>query len=575
MGEASLVNIMYSRFSLIVILTVLVACGGGASNSSTPTVIDPPTSQSIPTETTGVITGFGSVFINGVEYETDAASVSIDDDDNASETDLQLGMVVTLNGEINDDGKTGKANSIHYDEQLKGPLSSIDLAANTLIILEQTVVFDELTSLDNVVIAELVPGDFLEISGFFNLDGQLYATRIEKEDGESQVKVQGEIALLDTSSETFMLGELLIDYSVAEFVNFNKDDLADGQMVRVKGDVSAIVENVFQINQIKQKVEDEQHEDGDRRHLEGIITVFDSSTSFVVNGIHVITDENTEFEYGSPDSLALNVRVKLKGHYNNEGDLLAEEIRIHQRTNLKIEGQVQAIDVDASTITVLDVVFEVNEHTKMKDDSDSHDRFFNLADLSVGDTVEVKGFIDSNGHNIATKLTRDNEDAGGEIELKGTVSAIENFSFIVVEVWVQTDINTDFEGLHGDHLSQQAFFEQLQDGMLVEVKGHIVESHFIALKVEIKKNDVEGDDDEDHWTEFRGIVDEVAVDSLIVSDHMVVTTAQTQYEINDDEVSAEQFWQIIKIGDQVKVKGDVNDEGVITARAIELEEDDD
>lgn len=553
----------------------MVACGGGSSNSSTPTVIDPPTSQSIPTETTGVITGFGSVFVNGVEYETDAASVSTDDDDNASETDLQLGMVVTLNGEINDDGKTGKANSIHYDEQLKGPLSSIDLAANSLVILEQTVVFDELTSLDNVVIAELVPGDFLEISGFFNLDGQLYATRIEKEDGESQVKVQGEIALLDTSSETFMLGELLIDYSVAEFVNFNKDDLADGQMVRVKGDVSAIVENVFQINQIKQKVEDEQHEDGDRRHLEGIITVFDSSTSFVVNGIHVITDENTEFEYGSPDSLALNVRVKLKGHYNNEGDLLAEEIRIHQRTNLKIEGQVQAIDVDASTITVLDVVFEVNEHTKMKDDSDSHDRFFNLADLSVGDTVEVKGFIDSNGHNIATKLTRDNEDAGGEIELKGTVSAIENFSFIVVEVMVQTDINTDFEGLHGDHLSQQAFFEQLQDGMLVEVKGHIVESHFVALKVEIKMNDDEGDDDEDHWTEFRGIVDEVTVDSLIVSDHMVVTTEQTQYEINDDEVSAEQFWQIIKIGDQVKVKGDVNDEGVITARAIELEEDDD
>ena len=51
--------------------------------------------------TVGTITGFGSVFINGVEYETDSSEISTDDNDNASESDLQVGMIVSLTGSVN------------------------------------------------------------------------------------------------------------------------------------------------------------------------------------------------------------------------------------------------------------------------------------------------------------------------------------------------------------------------------------------------------------------------------------------------------------------------------------------
>ena len=102
---------------------ILMSCGGGSSNSSSdssnnpppPPVIEPPT-----TNTTGVITGFGSVFVNGVKFETSTTEISTDDNDAASESDLQVGMIVTLSGEISEDGATGTANSIHYEEQLKG-----------------------------------------------------------------------------------------------------------------------------------------------------------------------------------------------------------------------------------------------------------------------------------------------------------------------------------------------------------------------------------------------------------------------------------------------------------------------
>lgn len=477
-----------SIFSLAIAST-LAGCGGSSTSAtppSVPTVPTSPTSSATTTQITGVITGFGSVFINGVEYETDSAEVSTDDNAGASETDLHVGMVITLNGEVNEDGITGNASSIHYDEQLKGPLDSIDLIGNSLSVLGQTIFFDDLTSLDNVILIELIPGDFLEISGFFNADGNLYATRIEKETESTQLKVQGMVDMLDTVNKTFTLSSLTIDYSSAVFDDFVEADLADGQEIRVKGLSSALSNEVFVVSEIKLKESNEEHEDGDDKHTEGFITSFESNSSFIVNNIHVITDGNTEFEHGSVDSLLLNVRVKIKGEFNATGDLLAKEIRIHQRSNLNLEGAIQGVDLSLSTVTVLDVVFEVNNQTKMKDESDTGERFFDLADLTVGDFVEIKGFIDNKGNNIATKMKRENEDDDNETELKGTVSNIIDFSFDIVGVNVNTNENTLFEGTDGDDVTQATFFEQLQDDMLVEVKGQIENGIFVAFKVEIE-----------------------------------------------------------------------------------------
>ena len=321
---------------LLLITSTLIGCGGSSSTNSTS-----PTSTST-TQVTGVITGFGSVFLNGVEYETDFAEISTDDNAGASETDLQVGMVITLNGAVNEGGTSGSASFIHYDEQLKGPLDSIDLIGNSLSVLGQSVFFDDLTSLDNVILIELIPGDFLEISGFFDADGNLYATRIEKETESTQLKVQGMVETLDTVNKTFALSSLTIDYSSAEFDDFVEADLANGQEVRVKGLSSALANGIFVVSEIKLKESTEKYGDGDDRHVEGFITSFESSSSFVVNDVHVITDANTEFEHGSVESLILNVRVKIKGEYNATDDLLAKEIRIHQRTNLtrvaKISG---------------------------------------------------------------------------------------------------------------------------------------------------------------------------------------------------------------------------------------------
>ena len=80
----------------------------------------------------GQITGFGSIFVNGVEFETTDSSISLDGA-SGTESDLKLGMVVTVTGTINPDRLTGKADTVSVEEVIQG-LVQAKINNNTLTI---------------------------------------------------------------------------------------------------------------------------------------------------------------------------------------------------------------------------------------------------------------------------------------------------------------------------------------------------------------------------------------------------------------------------------------------------------
>jgi ABC-type phosphate transport system substrate-binding protein len=106
--------------------------------------------------TTGTVTGFGSVFVNGVEFDTAGASMDIDDVPSTSDgTDdasvLGIGMVVTVTGTVNADGVTGTATAISYDEIFEGPITAepdedVDMQTKTFEVFGITVVADSNTT---------------------------------------------------------------------------------------------------------------------------------------------------------------------------------------------------------------------------------------------------------------------------------------------------------------------------------------------------------------------------------------------------------------------------------------------
>jgi len=66
----------------------------------------------------GTIDGFGSVFVNGVEFDTTGAEILVDDQ-RVGEEALGIGMVVLVVGEVNADGATGTASRIVFDEAVR------------------------------------------------------------------------------------------------------------------------------------------------------------------------------------------------------------------------------------------------------------------------------------------------------------------------------------------------------------------------------------------------------------------------------------------------------------------------
>ncbi|HEY9050777.1 MAG TPA: DUF5666 domain-containing protein, partial [Gammaproteobacteria bacterium] len=145
---------------------------------------------------TGSVTGFGSVFVNGVEFETSSATFEVENNVNATQADLRIGMVVQVEGTINTDDITGTATRIYYGDELEGPITDLTLnsdgTAKTFKVLGVSVVAKKsVTVFEDVTFDTLVDGQVIEISGFYDDSGTIQATFIERKttpSGISEIK---------------------------------------------------------------------------------------------------------------------------------------------------------------------------------------------------------------------------------------------------------------------------------------------------------------------------------------------------------------------------------------------------
>src|SRR5215471_10245913 len=132
------------RITVFAALAALLAsCGGGTGGTgvTTPT---PSNAVSI-----GVMTK-GSVIVNGVHFDDNAATIKIDDT-SKTPADLQSGMVVRLRGEINDDRVTGTAQIVNVSTEVRGTVQTHNgtTVPPTFTVVGQTVFVDDLTVFAN------------------------------------------------------------------------------------------------------------------------------------------------------------------------------------------------------------------------------------------------------------------------------------------------------------------------------------------------------------------------------------------------------------------------------------------
>ncbi|MDH3532458.1 MAG: DUF5666 domain-containing protein, partial [Gammaproteobacteria bacterium] len=221
-------------------------------------------------------------------------------------------------------------------------------------------------------------------------------------------------------------------------------------------------------------------EDGDRGELEGFITRFVSATDFDVEGITVTTNAQTSFENGTSADLALNRKVEVEGDINASGVLVATNVEIKASGFIRIESLVEA--KASNQLTVLGIVVTVDAATRIEDKSSAGLEPFSLADIDVGNYVEIRGFEDSNGV-VATRLER--EDFDGDVALRGFVDSVSEPDFTILGANVMTVGATQFRDVTGTTMPAADFFAQAE-GALVEATGTLNGATIVASEVQFE-----------------------------------------------------------------------------------------
>ncbi|MEA3244218.1 MAG: DUF5666 domain-containing protein [Pseudomonadota bacterium] len=314
--------------SLALVLVALSGCGGGGGSSTVAGIGGTGKIAS------GTITDFGSIWVNGVEYDIDNASLEVNDDDSAvlSQDDLRIGMVVTVTAVV--EGSSGVASLVVYDNEIEGPVSGLTDPGNGLtksfsVIGVDVIVDSAGTEFDDgeapgFSFATIANDDVVEISGFIDGSNILNATYIKKTDdflsGGSEVEFKGTAdAGTDAGAgDSFTLDGVTVNIRADADLSEVPDERVTGAMfVEVEGMLtndSPLTIDAFRIEQ----EEDGLEEDAGEAELEGFVSDFADNSNFRVDG-QLVDASNAEFE---PAGLVLSDGMKVEVEGTIEGGIL-------------------------------------------------------------------------------------------------------------------------------------------------------------------------------------------------------------------------------------------------------------
>ncbi len=395
----------------------------------------------------GPIDNYGSMFILGRELNTSAATFTKDGQP-ASETDFRVGQIVTITGTFDANGVSGTADSVTFDDNVEGEITSIDIINSRFEVLGQTVLVDPTRVIfdDDInprSLAGLMVGDNVEVSGFVTAAGDIQATRIELQPAGTEFEVTGVIATgtLDTVAMQFNINALVVDYSAAMLDNFPGGIPAEGDLVEAKGN-SLGAGNELLATRVERKNPGLPGVADDEIELEGLISLFVSPVDFRVAGKLVTTDGQTQYENGVEADLMDNVLVEVKGQLNSMGVLLAREIDFEQDSNVKIEATADANGA-GTTITILGITVNKNNSTRMEDKRDNVMQF-DIPNIVMGDFLDIIGFEDppGSGNVTATRIERDDFDP--DVILQGTATTAVEPNIVILGVSGVTDAATEY-----------------------------------------------------------------------------------------------------------------------------------
>jgi hypothetical protein len=554
----------------IITATLLFGCGGSGGSETTiapPSQPAPISSSPSLVSSTGVITGFGSVYVDGVRYLTDNADISINGNSGSDVSLLKVGMHVTI-ASSDDNSETPEASRVTYESEVEGMVSSIDRDNQTIIVAGTLISYNNLTHFIDITEANLSVAQRIEVNGYLRQDNSYLATMIKLDADTSNDQAEytrGLIEQLNTTNRTFRLNQLVIDYNTASI----EGELSNGALVKVEGVLtnetviaSHIETEIFDNNS------DSSSEEFSRYEVEGIVSAFDATNNTItVNGYTFTLADTVQYQGGTADTLIAGVFVELE--LSTSKAVVRVEFEADKyRSDGKVKGNIEQIDRDNQLITLYGQAYKLSINTRFEDDDD---QYVNLQNLQVNDAVEIV-FALIDGVKVIQRIERENSsEFSDEWEIEGVVSAFDATSITVNGVRIL--LNSSSLYINQDIVvAMDDFINALVLGISVEVEGYYDSNNQLVInKLELEshsqgdspsddssddQNDSSNDDTGQGYVETEGRVSQLlSATSFTLNGYEVRLDNSARLELNDQNVNLVDFMNAISVNTPVEIEG--------------------
>lgn len=336
---------------LLTLGLALASCGGGVESGGTGMSAG---------YSSGAITGFGSVVVNGVHFDESTAHIHDADGNTLSRDALRLGMTVEIeSGAIDSTALTATAQDVNVISDLLGPVSAVDAAASTVTVLGQTVRITASTLFDSALaggLSALGVGQVVEVYAIFDPVNRVYAARLLlPRSSPDHYTLRGVVSGWNSAARQFQMGPATLTYP-ADAVPAG---LANGATLRLR--LSTQVDGSGRWGVTAAQPASRLPQDGTEAEIEAVVSAYTSLSSFVVAGVAVDASSATVQSHGL--TLAAGVRVEVEGRM--QGTVLkATKLELKGSEDsaggddsgggqeFELSGQIGSLDTTAQTFVI-------------------------------------------------------------------------------------------------------------------------------------------------------------------------------------------------------------------------------
>ncbi len=283
----------------------------------------------------GVITGFASICVNGVEIHYDANTPVSVDGRLSTARDLAVGQIIAARALGT--GHELTARNIAIIHAAVGPISSLNHETGKMHVLGQTIQIER--SKDHNNFAYLKTGDWVQVSGHRLSNGMIVASRIEVTPPLAESKINGYVNHIDTKG--FEVNGTRINHEA----KLLPAGIAQGMEVLVVGhwDGAHLKARHIQTEPTRQSMGTVEH-----IVIEGYIHALDGEKLNVSNRI-VTLDSNTPIATGNTkDDFRLDQRIQVNGRLDANQRIIVEHVELKHELPIQIQEKIDRNQINSN-----------------------------------------------------------------------------------------------------------------------------------------------------------------------------------------------------------------------------------